>query len=124
MMATSFRKVAERSNALCTTAATFGSVLLTCDIGGTVETDASAATLGCGIAIAAAAIVAIARFRAVFAISVSSSYGEAENGGHNSHRKTVRHMERCWAAPLVRGYAVPVSYTPRLAGGTMPCRRR
>ena len=81
------------------TAATFASVVLMCDIGGAVETWPSAAMLACGIAvIAAAVIIATVRFRAVFAISVSSSYPEAGNGGNNSHRETFRCFEwRCAA---------------------------
>jgi len=90
MLATIFRNVTERSNAVCTTAATFGSAVLMCDIGGAAETGASDARLAVGVARAAATITATTvRFRAVFAMAVSSSLVEAGNGGQNSHRKAL-----------------------------------
>src|SRR5262245_17249054 len=95
MVATILRNVAERSNALRTAAATFGSRALTSDIGAESVTGESAARLVCVVAISAAiAATATVRFRAVFAISVSPL---ACRGGKRS-RKLARVRGRTWGA--------------------------
>src|SRR5262245_56990787 len=113
MTATCFRNVAERSKASCTTVATFGSVVRMCDIGSAAERAVSAAMLARGLAMAIAATTAIVRFRAVFAISVSSSPGEAANRGQNSHARTFRHFRarRRPVDPRLTMRAVPVMTT-------------